>query len=326
MQKLEERNTYTPANIPHVRSNCDSSLNREETHSVLNLKTSSNSSDAALTVKGHTEQNLRVSVVYVLNLHGNSLMPTTPGKARVLLKDGRATAVKRTPIQLKYATGETKQKIILGIDSRYTNIGLSATTDRKEVYSAKVDLREGKSKDRILEVHHKISRQIGGDAPDNLITLCRTCHEKVSRGKLNLDIIIPTCFTPNDAFIIAGGRMQKRNAVLFLMQQVRKCNRKLFQGDRSHIRNTADRIIHGFQRYDKVLWHGIECFIFGRRRTAYFELRKLDGTTIHASAKTSEFTLLENVNTLLIETLKRGTLFHPLKSEVSATSAPHEDL
>ena len=49
MQKLEERNTYTPTDIPHVRSNCDLSLNREETLSMSDLKTSSNNSDAALT-------------------------------------------------------------------------------------------------------------------------------------------------------------------------------------------------------------------------------------------------------------------------------------
>ena len=49
MQQLEERNTYTPTNIPHVRSNCDLSLNREETLSVTGLKISSNISDAVLT-------------------------------------------------------------------------------------------------------------------------------------------------------------------------------------------------------------------------------------------------------------------------------------
>jgi len=49
MQKLEERNTYTPTDIPHIRSNCDRRLNREETLSVSGLKTSSNISDAALT-------------------------------------------------------------------------------------------------------------------------------------------------------------------------------------------------------------------------------------------------------------------------------------
>ncbi len=49
MQKLEERNTYTPTDIPHVSGNCDRILNREKTLSVSDLKTSFNNSDAALT-------------------------------------------------------------------------------------------------------------------------------------------------------------------------------------------------------------------------------------------------------------------------------------
>ncbi|HMB46635.1 MAG TPA: hypothetical protein VKL21_12540 [Candidatus Methanoperedens sp.] len=51
-----------------------------------------------------------------------------------------------------------------------------------------------------------------------------------------------------DAFVIAGGTMQERSSITFLIKQVRKCNRKLFKGERSHIKNTAARIIHGFQR------------------------------------------------------------------------------
>jgi len=49
----------------------------------------------------------------------------------------------------------------------------------------------------------------------------------------------------------------------------------------------------------------------------------LNGIKIHASAKANELTLLETANTLLIETLRRGTLPHTLKSVVSATPAPH---
>ena len=50
MQQLEERNTYTPTDIPHVCSNCDLSLNSSEgRNSVAGLKTSSNNSDADLT-------------------------------------------------------------------------------------------------------------------------------------------------------------------------------------------------------------------------------------------------------------------------------------
>lgn len=40
---------------------------------------------------------------------------------------------------------------------------------------------QGKSKDNILNVHHIESRKIGGDRPDNLITLCETCHDLIHR-------------------------------------------------------------------------------------------------------------------------------------------------
>lgn len=36
---------------------------------------------------------------------------------------------------------------------------------------------KGKSKDKVLNVHHIESRKIGGNAPNNLITLCETCHK-----------------------------------------------------------------------------------------------------------------------------------------------------
>lgn len=40
---------------------------------------------------------------------------------------------------------------------------------------------KGKSKDRILNVHHIESRKTGGNSPDNLITLCETCHDLIHR-------------------------------------------------------------------------------------------------------------------------------------------------
>lgn len=196
MQKLEERNTYTPTDIPHVSGNCDRILTREETLSVSGLKTSFNNSDAALTAIEQAGQNTSVSAVYVLNMRGQPLMPTRPGKARILLKENKAHVV-------------------------------------------------------------------------------------------------------------------------------RKCNRKLFKGDRSHIKNTAPRLIHGFQRFDKVLWNSIECFVFGRRKTGYFELRTLEGTKIHASAKAKDLNLLETANTFLISYMGGVRSSPDYKSGVSATPAPH---
>ncbi len=46
----------------------------------------------------------------------------------------------------------------------------------------------GKSKDPVLEVHHLESRLTGGDSPDNLVTLCRTCHEGYHSGTVDLKL------------------------------------------------------------------------------------------------------------------------------------------
>ncbi len=40
---------------------------------------------------------------------------------------------------------------------------------------------QGASKDKILNVHHIESRKTGGDSPDNLLTLCETCHDLIHR-------------------------------------------------------------------------------------------------------------------------------------------------
>ena len=45
---------------------------------------------------------------------------------------------------------------------------------------------KGKSKDKILNVHHIESRKTGGNAPNNLVTLCEYCHEQYHKGKIQL--------------------------------------------------------------------------------------------------------------------------------------------
>ena len=45
---------------------------------------------------------------------------------------------------------------------------------------------KGKSKDNRLNVHHIESRKIGGDAPNNLIALCETCHNEYHKGNIFL--------------------------------------------------------------------------------------------------------------------------------------------
>ena len=88
-------------------------------------------------------------MVYVLNINGQPLMPTNRhGKVRHLLKDGKAKVVKRCPftIQLLYESTNHTQDITLGVDAGSKTIGLSATTTDKELYAAKIELRNDVSK------------------------------------------------------------------------------------------------------------------------------------------------------------------------------------
>ena len=140
MQKLDRRNTYTPPDAAQVRCNCDSVLKVPKgKDGVLSLKTLSNNSEEHLH-SGKSGHNL---LVYVLNMRGKPLMPTTPRKARKLLEQGKAKVIQRTPftIQLLYATGENKQEITLGIDPGFTKIGFSAVSIGKELIAGEVELR-----------------------------------------------------------------------------------------------------------------------------------------------------------------------------------------
>lgn len=71
--------------------------------------------------------------VFVLNMRGRPLMPCSPARARHLLKAGKAVVRRRTPftIQLRIATGETKQSVTLGVDAGAKHVGLSAATEKE---------------------------------------------------------------------------------------------------------------------------------------------------------------------------------------------------
>ena len=138
-QKLVGRDTCTPTDAPQVRSSVTLSLNREETLSEQSLKTPSNNPDVDIQ-PGMAGQDLRVPVI---NMRNEPLMPTTPGKARTLLKSGKARVISSNPftIQLLYATGETKQPVTLGIDAGYKHIGFSAVTEKRELVSGEAVTR-----------------------------------------------------------------------------------------------------------------------------------------------------------------------------------------
>lgn len=411
-------------------------------------------------------------MVYVISQEGKPLMPTNRhGKVRHLLNSGKAKVVKKTPftIQLLFETTTYTQPITLGVDAGSKTVGLSASTEKEEIYAAEVSLRtnmvdlistrrqnrrtrrnrlryrkprflnrvstkkkgwlapsvnhkieshvklvekiyaflpvqrvivevasfdiqkikntsisgkeyqegeqlyfwnvreyvlfrdghtcqhcKGKSKDKILNVHHKESRKTGGDRPDNLVTLCETCHNAYHRGEIELKITRNSSFRDaafmgimrwtvynrlkekypwvsltygyltkntriasniekshiNDAYCIAGNINTKRIDEQYLCTFKRKNNRQIhkanFLKDGRKKKNQAPYRVKGFRLFDKVDYLGETGFIFGRRTSGYFDLRKLDGSKIHASASYKKLKLLEPTNTLLIERRMAG--------------------
>ena len=214
----------------------------------------------------------------------------------------------------------------------------------------------GKSKDKILNVHHIESRKTGGNAPNNLITLCETCHTGYHRGTVKLpkaihrgmsfkdatfmgimrwalyeklNAIYPDVkltygyITKNiriknglpkdhyiDARCISGNPNAISNGDVYYYKKVRCHNRRIHKntilkgGYRK--RNQAPYEVKGFRLYDKVLWKGQKCFIFGRRSTGRMDLRLLDGTHVNASVGYKNLKLLKMRSSYLIEQRKVG--------------------
>lgn len=83
-------------------------------------------------------------LVYVQNKDGKPLMPTNRcGKVRRLLKAGKAVVVEQIPftIRLCYNTTNYVQPITLGVDTGTKHVGISATTERLELYASEVEIR-----------------------------------------------------------------------------------------------------------------------------------------------------------------------------------------
>lgn len=219
---------------------------------------------------------------------------------------------------------------------------------------------KGKSNDKILNVHHIESRKTGGDSPNNLITLCETCHTGYHRGIIKLPKTIhrgmsfrdasfmgimrwsfydelKTLYSDvhltfgyitkstriknnllkehyTDARCISGHPLAVSEGIYYYQKKVRCHNRQIHTntilkgGVRK--RNQAPYLVKGFRLYDKVSYNNQECFIFGRRATGYFDIRKLDGTRIHSSVSYKNLRYLECRKNYIIE--RRTRAIHPI--------------
>lgn len=211
---------------------------------------------------------------------------------------------------------------------------------------------KGRSKDKILNVHHIESRKTGGNAPNNLITLCETCHTSYHKGAVelpktikrgikfkdatfmgimrwslydNLKALYPDVsmtfgyITKNiriknnlpkdhyiDARCISGNPLAKPLGYYFYQKKVRCHNRQIhkfnFGKNGNRKRNQAEYLVRGFRLFDKVLFQGKEYFIFGRRKTGYFDIRTLDGQKVNnGSISYKKLKLIETANHYLTQ-------------------------
>lgn len=145
MQQLSGELKNTPRSTSLAPCSVNTYLNMDKYPSAVGVRLTDNNPEENL--HQHTgDQTTRVSdIVYVLNMRGNPLMPTKQQKARRLIREGKAKVVKRNPytIQLTIATGETKQKITLGIDPGYANLGFSCVSPKRELLCGVVELENG---------------------------------------------------------------------------------------------------------------------------------------------------------------------------------------
>ncbi|MCK5813626.1 MAG: HNH endonuclease, partial [Cocleimonas sp.] len=81
--------------------------------------------------------------VFVINLQGETLMPCSSRKARLLLEGDKAKVIHRSPftIQLNYGSTGYKQDLTLGVDTGHSEVGLSVVSKTKEVFSAIAKMR-----------------------------------------------------------------------------------------------------------------------------------------------------------------------------------------
>lgn len=217
----------------------------------------------------------------------------------------------------------------------------------------------GAHKDVKLRTHHLASRKIGGDAPNNLITLCEKCHSLYHKGAIQLkahrgtsyrdaafmgimrktlfsrlrtELNIPVYETKgyitkytrveqmrlpkshvNDALAICHGpqgfndgttAIVERAAHVYLIKPVRHHNRQLHKATilKGGIRkaNQSPKYVKGFQLFDKVRYNGQDCFVWARRITGFFLLRKLNGEKVKDGVGYKHLKLLERSQSYLI--------------------------
>lgn len=116
-----------------------------------------------------------------------------------------------------------------------------------------------------------------------------------------------------DARCISGHPQAKPMGYYFYQKKVRCQNRQIhkanfLKGGRKKL-NQAPFLVRGFRLFDLVSYEGSLYYIFGRRASGYFDIRKLDGTKVNkGSISCKKLKLINTQKTILTERRNSGSI------------------
>lgn len=132
---------------------------------------------------------------------------------------------------------------------------------------------------------------------------------KATREKL---LVLPKSHT-NDALAIAQGKHGfkvgylpgiKQGDKIYTIRPARHHNRQLHKATilKGGVRksNQAEKYVFGYRLFDKVLYHGVECFVWARRKSGYFLLRNINGEKVKDGVSYKYLRLLERSQSYLV--------------------------
>ena len=116
-----------------------------------------------------------------------------------------------------------------------------------------------------------------------------------------------------DARCISGHPQAKPMGYYFYQKKVRCQNRQIHKVNflkcgRKKL-NQAPFLVRGFRLFDLVSYEGITYYVFGRRVSGYFDIRKLDGTKAkNGSVSCKKLKLINTQKTILTERRNSGSI------------------
>ena len=116
-----------------------------------------------------------------------------------------------------------------------------------------------------------------------------------------------------DARCISGHPQAKPIGYYFYQKKVRCQNRQIhkanfLKGGRKKL-NQAPFLVRGFRLFDLVNYEGSAYYVFGRRTSGYFDIRKLDGTKVNkGSISYKKLKLINTQKTILTERRNSGSI------------------